>query len=44
MTKVAPIRRSVEVKATPDTAFALFTVHIGAWWQNRPKERPGRTA
>jgi uncharacterized protein YndB with AHSA1/START domain/uncharacterized protein YciI len=36
MTKVAPIRRSIEVKAPAESAFALFTAHIGAWW---PLER-----
>ena len=29
---IAPIRRSVEVAVPVDTAFALFTAHIGAWW------------
>ena len=32
MTEIAPIRRSVEVRASVDTAFALFTSHITAWW------------
>lgn len=27
-----PIRREVLVAADPQTAFALFTAHIGAWW------------
>lgn len=29
---VAPVRRSVRVAAPVETAFALFTAHIGAWW------------
>lgn len=32
MTQVAPIRRSIEVNASADSAFALFTSHIGSWW------------
>jgi uncharacterized protein YciI len=32
MTEIAPIRREVEVRASVDTAFALFTSHLGAWW------------
>jgi uncharacterized protein YciI len=32
MPEIAPIRRSVHVRAPVDTAFALFTSHIGAWW------------
>ncbi|HSS67164.1 MAG TPA: SRPBCC domain-containing protein [Nocardioidaceae bacterium] len=32
MTEIAPIRRSVEVRASVETAFALFTSHITAWW------------
>jgi len=30
--KVAPVTRSVRVNAPVETAFALFTAHIGAWW------------
>jgi uncharacterized protein YndB with AHSA1/START domain len=29
---IAPIVRSVSVKAPPDRAFALFTGDIGRWW------------
>jgi uncharacterized protein YciI len=29
---VAPIRREVRVHCDPDTAFELFTAHLGAWW------------
>lgn len=29
---VAPIRRELMVAAAPDTAFELFTAHLGAWW------------
>jgi uncharacterized protein YndB with AHSA1/START domain len=29
---IAPIIRSVSVKAPPDRAFALFTSDIGRWW------------
>jgi uncharacterized protein YndB with AHSA1/START domain len=29
---IAPIVRSVQVKATPDRAFHLFTSHIEHWW------------
>jgi uncharacterized protein YndB with AHSA1/START domain len=29
---VAPIHREILVDAGPDTAFELFTRHIGAWW------------
>lgn len=32
MTEPAPIRREVVVAAPPDTAFALFTAHVGSWW------------
>src|SRR3954470_16985108 len=32
MTDVAPIRRTVEVRASVETAFALFTAHLTAWW------------
>jgi uncharacterized protein YndB with AHSA1/START domain/uncharacterized protein YciI len=32
MTEPAPIRREVVVAAPPDTAFALFTAHLGSWW------------
>jgi uncharacterized protein YndB with AHSA1/START domain len=31
---IAPIVRSVEVKASPARAFELFTGGIGAWWPN----------
>lgn len=30
--QLAPVRRSVRVAAPVETAFALFTAHIGAWW------------
>jgi uncharacterized protein YndB with AHSA1/START domain len=29
---IAPIVRSVQVKAPPPRAFELFTAHIGKWW------------
>ena len=29
---VAPVRREVRVQCDPDTAFELFTAHLGAWW------------
>ena len=29
---VAPIRREVRVQCDTDTAFELFTAHLGAWW------------
>ena len=32
MTALPAIRREVVVAAPADTAFALFTAHIGAWW------------
>jgi uncharacterized protein YciI/uncharacterized protein YndB with AHSA1/START domain len=32
MTDIAPIRRYVEVRASVETAFALFTSHISSWW------------
>jgi uncharacterized protein YndB with AHSA1/START domain/uncharacterized protein YciI len=32
MTQIAPIRRSVEVRASVETAFAMFTSHLTAWW------------
>jgi uncharacterized protein YciI len=32
MTEIAPIRRYVEVRASVETAFALFTSHITSWW------------
>ncbi|MEO6503542.1 MAG: SRPBCC domain-containing protein [Jatrophihabitantaceae bacterium] len=32
MTQPAPVRREVVVPAPPETAFALFTAHIGSWW------------
>jgi uncharacterized protein YciI/uncharacterized protein YndB with AHSA1/START domain len=35
MTDIAPIRRYVEVRASVETAFALFTSHIGSWWPLR---------
>ena len=28
----APLRREVRVPCDPDTAFELFTAHLGAWW------------
>jgi uncharacterized protein YndB with AHSA1/START domain len=33
---IAPILRSITVKAPPDRAFELFVGHMGAWW---PKGR-----
>jgi uncharacterized protein YndB with AHSA1/START domain/uncharacterized protein YciI len=35
MTDIAPIRRYVEVRASVETAFALFTSHIASWWPLR---------
>jgi uncharacterized protein YndB with AHSA1/START domain len=32
MPEIAPIRRRVEVRASVETAFALFTSHITSWW------------
>jgi uncharacterized protein YciI len=32
MTEIAPIRRYVSVPVSAESAFALFTSHIGAWW------------
>jgi uncharacterized protein YndB with AHSA1/START domain/uncharacterized protein YciI len=32
MTQPAPVRREVVVAAPLETAFALFTAHIGSWW------------
>ncbi len=29
---VAPLRREVRVQCDADTAFELFTAHLGAWW------------
>jgi uncharacterized protein YciI len=29
---IAPVRREIRVACDPDTAFDLFTAHIGAWW------------
>ena len=29
---VAPLRRQVRVRCDTDTAFELFTAHLGAWW------------
>jgi uncharacterized protein YndB with AHSA1/START domain/uncharacterized protein YciI len=29
---IAPVTRSVQVAAPVETAFALFTSHIGSWW------------
>lgn len=31
-TGIAPVRREIQVSAPVDTAFALFTAHITAWW------------
>lgn len=28
----APVQREVAVSAAPETAFALFTAHLGSWW------------
>jgi uncharacterized protein YndB with AHSA1/START domain len=28
----APVRKSIEVKATPERAFEVFTAHMGRWW------------
>jgi uncharacterized protein YndB with AHSA1/START domain/uncharacterized protein YciI len=35
MSEIAPIRRYVEVRASVETAFALFTSHITSWWPLR---------
>ena len=32
MSESTPIRRETVVSASPETAFALFTSHIGSWW------------
>jgi uncharacterized protein YciI len=32
MTEVPAVRREIQVKASVDSAFALFTAHIAAWW------------
>jgi uncharacterized protein YndB with AHSA1/START domain len=29
---IAPIKRSIQVKAAPARAFALFTAHMEQWW------------
>jgi uncharacterized protein YndB with AHSA1/START domain len=29
---IAPVRKSVVVKATPQRAFEVFTLHIDRWW------------
>ena len=29
---IAPLRREVRVRCDVDTAFELFTAHLGAWW------------
>lgn len=29
---IAPVRREVRVRCDADTAFQLFTAHLGAWW------------
>ena len=29
---VAPVRREIRVACDVDTAFELFTAHIGTWW------------
>ncbi|WP_200961248.1 SRPBCC domain-containing protein [Phycicoccus sp. Soil802] len=29
---IAPVRREVRVRCDADTAFELFTAHLGAWW------------
>lgn len=36
MGDVAPLRRQVRVPADPETAFRLFTAHVGAWWPVDP--------
>ena len=28
----APVRKAIEVKATPERAFEVFTAHMGRWW------------
>ncbi len=30
--RIAPVRKSVEVKADPARAFEIFTAHIDRWW------------
>jgi uncharacterized protein YndB with AHSA1/START domain len=32
MSESTPVRRETVVSAPPETAFALFTSHIGSWW------------
>jgi uncharacterized protein YndB with AHSA1/START domain/uncharacterized protein YciI len=32
MTDMTPLRREILVAASRETAFTLFTAHIGAWW------------
>ena len=41
---IAPIVRTVTVKAPPAKAFDLFTAHISAWWPNgkTPGKNPHR--
>jgi uncharacterized protein YndB with AHSA1/START domain len=36
----APVRRSIEVAAPPDRAFAVFTRDIGLWWPHTHKLGP----
>ena len=33
MTKtIAPVRKSIDVKATPERAFRIFTAEMVRWW------------
>jgi uncharacterized protein YndB with AHSA1/START domain len=32
---VAPVRKSVHVKATPERAFEIFTAGMGRWWSKQ---------
>ncbi len=38
---IAPIVRSVTVKAPPERAFALYTDRIGSWWPRQHSIGPG---
>jgi uncharacterized protein YciI/uncharacterized protein YndB with AHSA1/START domain len=44
MTDIAPIRRYVEVRASVETAFALFTSHLTTWWPLKSHSVFGREA
>jgi hypothetical protein len=32
---VAPVRKSIRVRATPERAFDVFTAGMGRWWNRR---------